>query len=201
MTTPTILTIGHSKHSVQTLVELLNGKAVEVVIDVRSQPYSRFNPDFNRESLSECLKKQRISYLFLGRELGARSSDPSCYERGRVQYRRLAATKLFQDGLRRVIESAQAQRVALLCAEKEPLACHRTILVGRELEAAGVPVAHIHADGTLESNSDALTRLIRMVGLPEEDLFRTRDELIADAYAAQEERIAFVKDDVRVGAD
>lgn len=201
MTTPTVLTIGHSKHSVQTLLELLNGQAIEVVIDVRSQPYSRFNPDFNRESLTESLRKQDIAYLFLGRELGARSADPSCYEKGRVQYRRLAERQLFRDGLRHVIESAQSQRVALLCAEKEPLACHRTILVGRELEAAGVAVAHIHADGTLESHSEALARLLRMLGMPEQDLFRTKDQLIADAYAAQEERIAFVSDDIHVGAD
>jgi len=201
MTTATVLTIGHSKHSAETLMELLHGQAVAVVIDVRSQPYSRFNPDFNRESLTESLRKHGIEYRFLGRELGARSGDPSCYEKGRVQYRRLAERNLFKEGLRRVIESAQSQRVALLCAEKEPLACHRTILIGRELEAAGVPVAHIHADGTLESHSDALVRLLRMLGMPEQDLFRTKDQLIADAYAAQEERIAFVSDDVRVGAD
>jgi uncharacterized protein (DUF488 family) len=201
MTNAAVLTIGHSNHSLVRFIELLRTQAVTAVADVRSQPYSRLHPDFNRESLAEALKNHSIAYVFLGRELGARSEDPTCYENGRVQYGRLAGSPLFKAGLQRVIEGAKAHRLALLCAEKEPLACHRTLLVSRALEAAGVTVAHIHADGGLESHSDAMTRLLRLLGMPDADLFRSKEQLIADACAAQEQRIAYVDEKMRVGMD
>jgi uncharacterized protein (DUF488 family) len=201
MTNPAVLTIGHSNHSIARFIDLLHVQAVTAVADVRSQPYSRLHPDFNRESLAEALKKEGIVYVFLGRELGARSEDPACYENGRVQYGKLAESQLFKAGLHRAIEGARAYRLALLCAEKEPLACHRTLLVGRALEAAGVSVAHIHADGGLESHSDAMTRLLRLLGMPDADLYRSKEQLIADACAAQEHRIAYVDDKMRAGMD
>lgn len=192
MTNPSVLTIGHSNHALTQLVTLLRSKEVTAVADVRSQPFSRRHPDFNRDPLAEALAKQGIAYVFLGRELGARSQDPSCYEDGRVQYRRLGETELFKAGLKRVIGAATVYRLALLCAEKEPLDCHRTLLVGRALEAAGVTVAHIHANGGLESHSDAMTRLLRLLSMPEADLYRSREQLITDACAVQERRIAYV---------
>jgi uncharacterized protein (DUF488 family) len=109
----------------------------------------------------------------------------------------LAQSPLFRAGLDRVIKGTESQRVALMCAEKEPLECHRTLLVSRELVALGASVVHIHADGTLESHADAMRRLVKMLGLPEEDLFRSREEMIADACALQEERIAYVNEELR----
>jgi uncharacterized protein (DUF488 family) len=201
MANSTVLTIGHSNHSIERFIELLRAQAVTAIADVRSQPYSRLHPDFNREPLAEALKKHGIAYVFLGRELGARSDDPACYENGRVQYRKLAEGQLFKAGLHRVIEGAKAHRLALLCAEKEPLGCHRTLLVSRALEADGVAVSHIHADGGLESQSDAMTRLLRLLGMPDADLYRSKEQLIADACAVQEQRIAYVDDKMRVGMD
>ncbi len=197
MTTPMVLTIGHSTHGLERFVELLRKHDVTVVADVRSSPYSRINPDFNREALQATLKEHGIAYVFLGRELGARSRDPKCYVQGKVQYRRLAETELFRAGLGRIVQDAQSHRIALLCAEKEPLACHRTLLVGRELEALGVSVAHIHADGSLEAHAAAMTRLLGMLGMSDRDLFRTRGELIAEACARQEQQIAYVDEDMR----
>ncbi|MGH8543709.1 MAG: DUF488 family protein [Thermoanaerobaculia bacterium] len=201
MTTPAVLTIGHSNQSIERFIELLRAQAVTAIADVRSQPYSRLHPDFNREALAEALKRRGIAYVFLGRELGARPEDPACYENGRVQYRILAERQLFKIGLRRVVEGAKAHRLALLCAEKEPLACHRTLLVSRALEAAGTSVTHIHADGGLESHADAMTRLLRLLGMPDADLFRSQQQLIADACAAQEQRIAYVDEKLRVEMD
>lgn len=187
-----VFTIGHSNHTLEKILSLLGEHHVTAVADVRSAPYSRFNPSFNRERLHLALKEHGIQYVFLGAELGARSKDPSCYEGGRVQYRRLAQTDLFKSGLQRVVQGAHRYRVALLCAEKEPLDCHRTILVARELEAEGFPVAHIHADGRLEPHTEAVRRLFRLVGLPEADLFRSQESLIEEAYGRQEARIAYV---------
>lgn len=188
----TVLTIGHSVHTFERFLDLLRAHQVTAIADVRSAPYSRFNPQFGREGLARALKDAGVAYVFLGRELGARSEDPTCYEGGRVQYRRLARTELFREGLRRVVEGAASYRIALLCAEKEPLACHRTILVSRELVAGGTEVVHIHADGALEAHQAAMGRLLRLLGMPETDLFRSREELWAEAYAEQERRIAYV---------
>lgn len=198
MKTLSVLTLGHSNHSMRTVLDLLGAQAVTAVADVRSQPYSRLHPEFNRESLEAALKEHDILYVHLGRELGGRPEDKACYENGRVQYGRVADGPSFKGGLQRVVEGAGVYRLALLCAEKEPLVCHRTLLVSRALDAAGVAVTHIHADGGLESHSDAMTRLLRLLGMPEADLFRSREQLIAEACAAQEQRVAYVDEKMRV---
>jgi uncharacterized protein (DUF488 family) len=188
----TVFTIGHSTHPQERFIALLRQHGITALCDVRSKPYSRMNPQFNREELETALLEQGIQYRFLGKELGARSDDPHCYEGGKVQYDRLAQTDLFKHGLKRVFRGMKdGFRIALMCAEKEPLECHRTILVARHLAARGVDVAHILADGRLESHDAALNRLARMVNLPEQDMFHSREELLADAYRRQGERIAY----------
>ena len=167
---------------------------VTAVADVRSAPYSRFNPQFNREPFAEALGTEGIRYVYLGNALGGRSEDPVCYEDGRIRYDRVAATESFKSGLARVLHGAAEYRIALMCAEKEPLDCHRTLLVSRALDEQGVDVAHIHADGRLEPHGEAMDRLLDFLGLPREDLYRTREELIATAVARQSERIAYVDD-------
>ena len=187
-----IYTIGHSTHSAEAFLALLRQHGVEAVADVRSSPFSRFNPQFNREPLEQFLKANGIRYVFLGKELGARSEDRSCYLDGRVQYARLAQTALFQSGLDRVLQGAAKYRVALMCAEKEPLECHRTLLVAKALAARGHPVLHIHADGHLETHEAAMERLLDVTGVPKSDLFRSRQELLAEAMARQEQQVAYV---------
>jgi uncharacterized protein (DUF488 family) len=191
-TTHPVLTIGHSTHSAEAFLALLRQHQVDAVADVRSSPFSRFNPQFNREALQHYLKDNGIRYVFLGKELGARSEDRSCYLDGRVQYARLAQTPLFQSGLDRVLQGAAKYRVALMCAEKEPLECHRTLLVAKALVARGQLVVHIHADGHLETHEAAMERLLKITGLPKADLFRSRQELLAEALARQEQRVAYV---------
>ena len=188
-----IFTIGHSTHSQEYFISLLQRQGVTALCDVRSKPYSRVNPQFNREELKESVRACGIKYVFLGKELGARSEDPACYENGKVRYDRLAHTELFRLGLERVQKGMKDYRLALMCAEKEPLECHRTILVARHLAALGLDVKHIHADGTLEAHADALSRLAKMLTLREDEhhLFRSREDLLAEAYRLQEERIAY----------
>lgn len=187
-----VFTIGHSTHSLERLIELLQAHKVTAVADVRSQPYSRLSPYFNREFLRNALKSERIAYVFLGRELGARTDDANCYVDGKVQYDRLARTASFQEGLTRVVNGASRYRIALLCAEKDPLTCHRTILVCRHLVARGLQAAHILGSGRIESHDAALDRLLREVGVDSEDFFRSRDELIAEAYEKRGQQIAYV---------
>ncbi len=187
-----VYTIGHSTHSMETFAELLARHGITAVADVRSAPFSRFNPQFNKDSLARQLKTHGIRYVFLGRELGARAADPSLYENGRVSYARLAQTDLFKQGVARVRQGAADHRIALMCAEKEPLDCHRTLLVARALDEQGVDVLHIHGDGNLETHRDAMERLLDVTGLPHEDLFRSRQELISEALTRQEDKVAYV---------
>ena len=195
-----VLTIGHSTHSIGRFVILLSQHRVTAVADVRSTPYSRFNPQFNRETLEEDLRKHGIRYVFLGQELGARSDDSSCYEKGRVRYSRLVRTERFRHGVGRVVRGSETYQIALLCAEKEPLDCHRTLLVAPALEREGFRVAHILGDGGLESHQDAMERLLDVMGLPHDDLLRSHEELVSEAMSRQEEKIAYVDQKLAAGA-
>lgn len=188
-----VYTVGHSTHSMEKLIELLIAHGVTAVADVRSQPYSRINAEFNRESLRADLKTAGIAYAFLGRELGARSDDRSCYVEGKVQYDLLARTALFQEGLTRLAQGIRRHRIALMCAEKDPLTCHRAILVCRHLAAQGIGAQHILEHGRLESHDDALTRLLAELGIAEHDLFRSRDGLIVEAYSRRGQQIAYTE--------
>jgi uncharacterized protein (DUF488 family) len=200
MSSPAVIfTIGHSTHAIENFVALLKQHGVTAVADVRSAPYSRFNPQFNREDLKCSLKDENIDYVFLGKELGARSDDPSCYVDGRVSYSRLAESALFRSGLDRVRTGRKTHRVALMCAEKEPLDCHRTILVSRALVQSGETVAHILANGRLESYAQSEQRLLELTGVPREDLFRSATDLLDEAYARQEQRIAYREEDAVSG--
>ena len=186
-----IYTIGHSNHAFGHFLGLLQSHGIDLLADVRSTPYSRFNPQFRREPLVAALADSGIEYLFLGEELGARSKDSSCYEQGRVSYRKLAATELFQRGIDRLLAAAADHQVAIMCAEKDPLDCHRTILVARELVERGVLVAHILSNGEIESHEAAMTRLRSRLKLDAPDLFGDTD---ADrqAYELRGQQIAYV---------
>jgi hypothetical protein len=188
-----IFTVGHSNHPTAHLRALLTSHGISAIADVRSSPYSRMNPQFNREGLRQELKGWGVSYAFLGVELGARTDNRSCYADGKVQYDRLGGTPLFQSGIERLLAGACKHRIALLCAEKDPLTCHRCILVARQLESRGVSIQHILADGSLESQRQALDRLLVELGMRGGDLFRKREELIEEAYRLRGEQIAYVE--------
>lgn len=188
-----VATIGHSTHSLERFLDLLTRHGITAIADVRSTPYSRHNPHFNREALKVALKERDIAYAFLGDALGARSDDPADYDAGRVRYDRLAARDSFRAGIDRVVAGAATHEIALMCAEKDPLTCHRTILVARALAEKGAEVGHILADGTVETHAAALDRLMATLGIDAHDLFTPPERLRDQAYAAQEARIAYTR--------
>ena len=192
MTNHPIFTIGHSNHSLENFLALLSKHCVSAVADVRSAPWSRFNAHFNRNALSAALKARGIHYVYLGHELGGRPEDPALYdEDGRVRYERIARTSNFRDGVARVVGGAAKHHIALMCAEKEPLHCHRTHLVARALDAEGIEVVHVLADGELERHARTMDRLMANAGgKPDEDLFP--DALIEETAKDRSGRIAFV---------
>jgi len=188
-----VYTIGHSTHSLDAFIALLKDAGVEAIADVRSTPFSRRLPHFNQGSLRRDLAANGIAYVPLGLELGGRGNPHSVRdENGRISYRSIAESPEFEEGLQRVESGGARMRVALLCTERDPLQCHRGILVSRVLAARGVQVVHIRADGAAEAHSDAERRLLKLAGAQHPDLFQTEDEVLAAAYDAQEARIAHV---------
>ncbi len=178
----TIKTIGHSNHPIERFVELLKAGGVETVVDVRSMPYSRRFPQFGREQLAKSLAAAGILYRHEGAALGGKPGEATGYDA-------LAERPAFKEALGRLIAGAADTTLCLMCAEKEPLHCHRTVLVSRRLAERGVTIEHLLADGRQESHSVVEDRLLAASGESEPDLFTTADDRgqrLARAYAARE---------------
>ena len=189
----TILTIGHSAHPSERFIALLRAAAVTAVADVRTSPFSRRHPHFNRDALRDELRRNGISYVFLGKELGGRPSDPAFYCEGVADYEKMAQTPDFQTGLDRVVEGARTHRVALMCSERDPMDCHRCLLVSRALAQRGVTVQHVLGDGGTISQSEIEDRLLELSSRRGEDLFAPRSERLAMAYRERSRKAAFAK--------
>ena len=146
-------TIGHSNHAVQAWLALLLQNGVEVVVDARSSPYSKYVPQFDKELMQRSLEESGIRYLFLGAELGGRPANPAYYDaKGRVLYSRLCDDIRFRAAIARLETGMERFRVALVCGEEDPAHCHRRLLIGRVLCEHGHAMLHIRGDGRLESD-------------------------------------------------
>ncbi len=146
-----LYTIGHSDHELAAFIGLLREHAIVHLVDVRSQPYSRWQSQFNRETLAPALRMAGIEYEWLGDMLGGRPADPALYNPGeeRPDYERLAATPLYQGGIERLLEGARAARTTIMCSEGDPSHCHRHLLITQTLVARGIHVLHVLPDGDL----------------------------------------------------
>jgi uncharacterized protein (DUF488 family) len=180
----TIYTIGHSNHPVERFLELLRGAKIATLLDVRSIPQSRHFPQFGRKRLEETLMLNDIGYVFLGDSLGGKPRDPAVRRNGVVDYELIAATPVFQAGLRRVAQEGGARRAALMCAEKAPMDCHRAMLVAPHLVARGHEVTHVLADGTAMPHAAIEEELLKRYA-PADDLLlaaEDRNTRLAIAY-------------------
>lgn len=185
-----LFTIGHSNRPLAEFLELLRENLVTAIADVRSSPYSRWCPHFSRDALRKSLHESHIEYVFLGEELGARREEPECYRDDVAEYELIAKSPAFARGLERLRKGVETHRIALLCAEKDPLTCHRTILVCRHLRDE-FEIAHIVETGKPETHAEAEARLLKLVGFDEEGLFQDRADKLNEAYDRQSSRIAF----------
>ena len=185
-----LFTIGHSTQTWEQFLTLLVRHHIEAIGDVRSSPYSARFPHFTREVMDRALRAANISYVFLGDELGARRTERECYVDGVARYDRIARTAAFCAGLDRVRTGVARFRLALMCAEKDPLECHRTILVCRRFRH-DLDIRHILNDGRMETNADAEIRLLDEEKVPRDDFFTPREELIAQAYDRRGAKIAY----------
>src|ERR1700681_915823 len=177
-----IKTIGHSNHPLERFIDLLKAGGVTLLVDVRSMPYSRRFPQFGKERLARSLAEAGIVYLHEGAALGGKPE-------GGANYDALAERPAFKDALGRLIERAQGTTLCLMCAEKEPLDCHRTVLVSRRLAERGVAVGHLLADGGMRPHRDVEEALLVKNGGPdlfEADLLKDRAARLARAWQARE---------------
>jgi len=186
-----LFTIGHSDHSTDRFIEMLEQNGVAAVCDVRSSPYSKYVPQFNREVLKNDLKRHGLVYVYLGDQLGPRGDHLSDYEDGKIQYDRLARRESFQNGLERVKKGLERYCIALMCSEKDPIECHRMILICRHLRRNSFEIRHILADGQSEANAETEKRLMRALKIQQLTLFDDPDSLIEQAYDRQGQRIAY----------
>jgi uncharacterized protein (DUF488 family) len=191
----TLFSIGYATKPLTEFMVQLQSYEVNVVADVRSVPYSAAFHDYHRELLQRALKQQGISYVYLGKELGPRSTNPAHYdETGRVQYDRLQRADNFLHGIERLLTGLdKALNIALLCAEKDPAFCHRSLLIGHHLARANaLPIQHIGFDGALESQAELEQRLMSLHDL-EQDLFAAADDLAELAYKRQVQATSYRK--------
>lgn len=185
-----LFTIGYSTLALDEFVAALRHNNIDAIADIRSQPFSRRQPEFNSEPLKAHLRTAGIEYVFLGEQLGARRIEPECYEEGQAKYDLIAKTPAFQNGLNRIRRGLESRRIALMCAEKEPLTCHRMILVCRYLKEE-CEMFHILDSERVEPHAETELRLLDLVGLHSKNLFWTTDELLPEAYDLQSEKIAY----------
>jgi len=155
-------TIGHGNYPIDQFITFLQSVSIDLIIDVRSSPYSRFNPHFNREKLEKFLIKNNVDYRFMGDNIGGRYSNPNLlFPDGTVNYRKVQETEKFQEGINEVLSIiSSGKKIALMCAEKEPERCHRFALISPVLQANGISVIHIRPEGKLQANEDLERELI-----------------------------------------
>ena len=167
-----VFSIGHSNQSIEKFLSLLESHKIDVLVDVRSHPYSKYAPHFQQKSLSRKLEESGFRYLFLGNELGGKPEAGDFYDaNGHVLYRELARSSLFLEGIQRLERGLESYRIAIMCAEENPSRCHRRLLITPVLEGRGINVIHIRGDGRLEPESEILRQEAQLT------LFRNSEQI------------------------
>jgi uncharacterized protein (DUF488 family) len=184
-----IYTVGYSAFEMNEFISTLKRYNITAVSDVRSLPYSKFKPDYNREYLSKKLKENDIQYVFLGNNLGARFEDKTVYINGTVNFELVSQLDCFKNGVQRLIEGSKKYTIALLCAEKDPIECHRSILIAKNISSI-FNVFHILADLSIESHKQLEYRLKKRFGLDQAVLF---GDTLKMAYDKQASKIAYAE--------
>lgn len=196
----TLYTIGHSNHEIDHFVNLLKMNGINVVVDVRSTPYSQYTTQFNQNEIKKALKDNGIGYIHMGEEFGARREDRSLYdEDGKLSFELTKKTDAFRNGIRRVEDGLEkGYRIAFMCTEKHPEDCHRCILVGKAFSDMGYDVENILEDGNTMSQNEIDKILVdkyfpdrNQISLFTMDNPISEDEYKEKAYLKREKEIAY----------
>lgn len=172
-----LFTMGYGKIQLPRFIELLKQKGIRSIIDVRTAPYSRYKPEFSKKELEKSLKQAGLNYLFMGKECGGHPADG-----GFRDYKEYGKTAIFKQGLKRILEVTAGGPACLMCAESDPLKCHRFLLVCRHLRQTNLIINHLYFDGNEESQRELEVRLLEAAGLAGEDFFMTEEERLLAAY-------------------
>jgi uncharacterized protein (DUF488 family) len=180
-----LYTIGYGARDIAAFISVLQKYEIAYLIDIRSRPYSRYKPDFSKQALASLLEQTGIRYVFMGDTLGGQPDDPACYVDGKVEYEKVKEQSFYKHGLERLREAErQGLRVALMCSEGKPEQCHRSKLIGKSLEAEGIPVAHI------DENDQEVTQQAVM-----DKLTDNQPSLFGDGFFAFTSRKRYLRED------
>jgi len=195
---PIIYTVGHSTHQLDFFLELLKEYGVTCLIDVRSVAASSYNPQYNKEPLTNYLKRNGIQYLHFAEEFGARHNDPDLLDdEGKVDFEKVRKSWAFKNGVERIWQGLDKGFViSLMCSESEPFDCHRFSMVSIALDKDGFDVKHIMKDKSLKTNAELENQLLKKYDkkLPKPDMFNpnvTLDDQLKEAYRLKNKEIAF----------
>ncbi len=158
-TTPRpIYTIGYGARAIEEFTAILKQHQIAFLIDVRTQPYSRYKPEFTKDALAHRLKQGGIQYVFMGDTLGGRPADPDCYkDDGKVDYEKYRLKASYKEGIERLKRAWQQQLpVVIMCSEGKPENCHRSMLIGQTLQEQGIDTLHIDENDELLTQKDVI---------------------------------------------
>lgn len=194
-----IYTIGHSSHSREYFIELLRSFHIQTVIDIRSVPYSKFVPHFNKEMIKQYLQSNGLYCIYMAQEFGARQEDPSLYHReGYLDFQKVRAQPFFKEGIERLKKGLTKEHsIALMCTEKDPIDCHRSILIAPALVEEDIDVIHILENGSSENQGQLEDRLVQLYFplAEQQDLFSLLQEekpsLVSQALALRNKAIGY----------
>jgi uncharacterized protein (DUF488 family) len=186
-----IFSLGHSSLAFPRFLDLLKTAEVTAVADVRSSPFSGRFPWFSQREMKGGLKGVGIAYAFLGKELGGRPTSPELYRGSVADYDAMAKTDVFRLGIQRLLQGSETHRIAMVCSERDPLHCHRCLLVGRRLAHQHIQVTHLNFDGGRETQCQVEDRLLREEKLFAEDLLKSHDDRLAEAYLKRSRQVAY----------
>ncbi len=203
----TLLSIGHSQHRVDFFISLLKSHNVNYILDVRSIPYSQFAADYNRERIKAALQSNGIKYAFMGNYFGARPTDTSLYSpNGYLDFDKVADSLNFRKAFDSVAKGVeQGYKIAFMCTEKDPIECHRAILVTNAFFKAGYSIEHIMPDNTVQTQQDINERLLDMYYSDRNQLSLfasenlSAEQYLSEAYKKQNEKIGYHLEEVKVG--
>ena len=202
-----LLSIGHSQHKVDYFIDMLKSHNVNYVLDVRSTPYSQFAANYNKESVRIILQNNGIAYAFMGDYFGARPMDSALYSpKGYLDFEKVANSSKFIKGFENVVKGVeQGYRIAFMCTEKDPIECHRAILVTNAFYKAGYCIEHIMPDNTVQTQDDLNNRLLDMYYADRNQLSlfssdnMSEEQCLIEAYRKQNEKIGYHIENVQVG--
>lgn len=189
--TSTIYTTGYAGHTIPSLVQLLQAIGITVLADVRSTPFSGRRPEMDKPALMQALRDGGMRYIFMGEQLGGRPRNPKLYRAGKIDPQALLAHEGYKTGVARLIAGAAEHTICLLCAERDPISCHRGLYIAESLQEAGMQVRHLIGGEQPEDHQATRARMAELVNMEHADLFASENARLTMAIEHMREKIAF----------